>query len=261
MKLNRSTRKLYYEDFYLRQATATVVRIGEDHLELSATMAYPEGGGQESDHGVITCAGKDFRFIGAKKMYGELAGIPDFAGVQVGGVVWHIIHPDDRAALGAIEPGAVASIHIDVERRARLSLSHTASHLLFIGVGIHRPDATNSTLGCHIRIDSARFDFALQQRFSADEVAAIEATANKLVARDERVTVDAHETVPDARTWRCDQFSISCAGTHIDRTSPVGVLHIRRKGLGAGKERLVCMFPEATFEVDRYHDQARAFNQ
>ena len=54
MKLDRRTRKLYYDDFFLSRADARVVKVGPDVIELDATVAYPEGGGQEADHGTLT---------------------------------------------------------------------------------------------------------------------------------------------------------------------------------------------------------------
>jgi Ser-tRNA(Ala) deacylase AlaX len=254
MKFERRTQKLYYDDFFLSQAKVKVVKVGPDYIELDATVAYPEGGGQEADHGTITLAdGRVLRFIWAKKVYAHLSGLAEFPDVQVDGVIWHTIHPDDVAMLAEVQHGSDATVAIDVERRARLSLSHTASHLLYLGVGKFRPDAIKGTLGCHIKTDGARFDFGVEDRFTNEEIAKIEEEANAFVARDVKITVSAHPEAPDARLWHSDGHTIPCGGTHLDHAAPVGRMQVKRKGLGAGKERISCVFPDADFALAGYH--------
>lgn len=254
MKFERRTQKLYYDDFFLSQARVRVVKVGPDYVELDATVAYPEGGGQEADHGTITLAdGQGLRFIWAKKVYAHLSGLAGFPDVQVDGVIWHMIHPEDVALLAGVQPGCEVTVAIDVERRARLSLSHTASHLLYLGVQKYRPEAIPGIFGCHIKTDGARLDFGVEERFSNEEIAQIEAQANDFVARDVNITVSAHPEAPDARLWHSDGYTIPCGGTHLDHAAPVGRMQIKRKGLGAGKERLSCVFPEADFATARYH--------
>ena len=253
-KLNRSTRKLYYTDCYLSQTRARVVKTGPDFIELDVTVAFPEGGGQESDCGTIVLDdGSVLRFIEAKRLYGNWSGLADMPGLQVDGVIWHVIHPDDCTILARVAGDADVTEHIDVERRARLSLSHTASHLLYLGVGMHRPDAIAHTIGCHIKEDGARFDFGVSERFSAGQIAHIEARANEFVQQAAAITVSAHASVPDARLWHCEGHVIACGGTHLDNAAAVGALQVRRKSVGAGKERLACSFPYAVLDLARYH--------
>ena len=131
MKFHRQTRKRYYEDGYASQCQARVIKIEVDTIELDVTVAFPEGGGQEADHGTITlnngCAP---RFIDARKMYGHSPGIDGFPDVQVGGVIWHKVHPDDVSFLNDLHIGDSVTVRIDMDRRARLMHSHTASPIL-----------------------------------------------------------------------------------------------------------------------------------
>lgn len=253
MKLERQTEKLFYRDFHLAQARAVVVKTGADFIELDATVAYPEGGGQEADTGTIALDGGPLvRFAWAKKMYGQRAGISGFEDVQVGGVIWHMVAHEDEALLAHFAPGMSVTVSIDVERRARLSLSHTASHFLYLAIAQHRPDAVAATLGCHIKTDGARFDFAVGERFTPHQLALIEQTANAYVSRDAPVSVTAHALAQDARLWHCEGQIIACGGTHLDHAAPVGPMQLRRHRLGAGKERIACTFPQATPEMHRY---------
>lgn len=256
MIFSRKTHQLYYQDFFLRQATAQIVHIEKDSIELDSTVAYPEGGGQESDHGIIRLDnGRVLRFDGAKKIYTRLAGLSEFPGLQVDGVIQHLIVEEDRPLLGGLEPGMSAIVNIDVERRARLALSHTASHLLYLGIGKIRPDAIDSTIGCHIKTDGARFDFSIETRFSVEDLLSIEQCANGYVQRNAAITVSAHPKVPGARLWHCEAEVIPCGGIHITQTAPIGLLQVRRRGLGAGKERISCVFPQAQFQLGKYHAQ------
>lgn len=254
MKFHRKTRKRYYEDPYLSHSDATVVRIEADMVELDATVAFPEGGGQEADHGTIVLAdGRILRFVDVKKMYGHTPGIEGYPDVQVDGVIWHKLHVDDQPLLNDLSVGDAVTVRIDIERRARLTLSHTASHILYVAIGQIRPDAIKMTLGCHIRTDGARFDFGVQERFTPEQIAQIEACAHELVLQNAPITMSAHAQEPDLRRWHCETHDIACGGTHLDRTGPVGKLTVKRKSLGSGKERLSCSFPEAVFDQARYH--------
>jgi Ser-tRNA(Ala) deacylase AlaX len=107
-------------------------------------------------------------------MYGNRALIPDFPDIQVDGIIEHVVHGDDMPLVALLTEGQQVAVCIDRLRRARLSLSHTASHLLYLGVMEVRPDAVAAILGCHIRPDAARFDFGIADRFKSDEVTEIE---------------------------------------------------------------------------------------
>jgi len=248
--LNRKTLKRYYDDPLLAECIAHVVKVDGNHIELDATVAYPEGGGQDADHGVIVLPdGRQIRFIHVRRMYGNRALIPDFPDIQVDGIIEHVAHDDDVPLVAFLTEGQQVVVCIDRLRRARLSLSHTASHLLYLGVMKVRPDAVAATLGCHIRPDAARFDFGIADRFKSDEVIEIERLANAMVSRGSEVRVYAHERYSDARYWECEGKVIPCGGTHIQSTAAIGPILISRKSLGKGKERLAVNFHEAMFDL------------
>lgn len=251
--IGRTTRKRYYEDPYLAHCSAQVLRSNEDYVELDSTVAYPEGGGQESDRGMIHLPdGRCIRFVEAKRMYGYAPRLEGFPDIQVDGVIWHMVHPDDRSVAAGVEEGVSVDIEIDVERRARLTLSHTASHLVYVGIGFIRPDAIPGILGCHIKPEGARFDFKVAERFTPEEVEAIAIFANDLVCRNALVRVESHDVHADARIWHCEAHQMPCGGTHLTSTGSIGPLKIRRKCLGAGKERLSCEFVGAKLDLSPY---------
>jgi Ser-tRNA(Ala) deacylase AlaX len=247
--LNRTTQKLYYDDPSLTECTARVVKVDLHHVELDATVAYPEGGGQDADQGVIIIPdGREIRFVHVRKMYGNRALLADFPDIQVDGIIEHVVHDDDLPLLACLAAGMPVVVRINRLRRAQLSLSHTAAHLLYLGVAAVRPGAIAAIFGCHIRTDAARLDFSVTDRFTIDDVGQIERVANELVTRDSVVRVYPHEKFRDARYWECEGNVMPCGGTHISSTGRIGVVRISRKSLGKGKERLSVTFDNATFD-------------
>ena len=71
----RKTEKIYYSNQYVKKIQANIINISKENksIELDKTIAYPEGGGQESDKCIIEHkkTGKTYRIGYVKKMYGR----------------------------------------------------------------------------------------------------------------------------------------------------------------------------------------------
>ncbi len=252
----RTTDKLYYLDQYLYQTEARIATRHAETIELDRTVAFPEGGGQEADIGIIETPVGIFRFIWTKRLYGTPLSIEGFTGVRAGGVVLHLVHPDDIDRLGALEVGMPVTVTIDVERRARLTLSHTASHFLYAAALAHQPALKSLTIGCHIKEDAARFDFLTDNAFDADDVSAIQAEANRLMADNLPIINDHLPEHYDARFWQYGDIYIPCGGTHLETPKAIGALQVRRKNTGKDRERLICDFENARIDTSCYHVDA-----
>lgn len=251
----RKTEKVYYQQPYLRSAIARVVEVAHGKaIELNRTIAYPEGGGQESDQGTLlhTPSGNALRFVHATRVYGESVEVENGHWVGVAGIILHEVHPEDQDLLGAIQPGDEIEIHIDPHRREQLSTSHSASHLLYMGVAKVRPELLTNVIGCHIREGQARFDFFTDHKVTTDEIAEIEAISNRLVTQNEEISLYASDVHPDARYWRCDGYVIPCGGTHLPSTGTIGPMTIKRKNIGKGKERLSCVLTSPSIVTGHY---------
>lgn len=251
----RNTKKLYYKDQYLMSVRTRVTRVHPQAIELDSTVAYPEGGGQEADFGTIELPVGTVRFVWIKKLYGTPIRLEGFKGGKLGGIILHMIHPDDLPLLEHISEGMDAQVKIDIQRRERLTLSHSASHFLYAAATGLRDGLKQWTVGCHIKEESARFDFVVEDAFSSEEITEIERHANELIARNEVIENHAVQGLEDARVWRYCGIDIPCGGTHLDRPCRIGALKVRRKRLGKGKERLICEFPNAEIDLSRYHEQ------
>jgi Ser-tRNA(Ala) deacylase AlaX len=246
----RWTQKFFNEFPWVSSIDAVVVESRPEGLRLDRTIAYAESGGQEGDCGVITAAsGDSVPFSDTQRGPGRLLFLPGFSGVHVEVPIYHTI-PANSTSLFHV--GDTIRIAIDTQRRARLTLSHSASHLLYLGVKLVRPDAIDNVIGCHIKEDQARFDFSVTERFTADEIVAIQQSANQWVSRSLAIFIDRHVQEPEALYWRCDGYVIPCGGTHLADTGPVGPISVQRKNIGKGKERLICTFPDARPPYDAF---------
>jgi Ser-tRNA(Ala) deacylase AlaX len=252
-----STIKKYYSDPYLYKTKSQVVQVFQSKsIELNQTIAYPEGGGQDSDQGIITHikTGNQLAFKLVKRMFGHSIKTANDNWVNVDGVVFHFIEDNDLEKLELINAGDDVIIEIDYQHRHKLSTSHSASHLLYMGVGQIRPELINNTIGCHIKEGQARFDFRTDQKFSLDELTSIETLSNQLVKRDLDIVLFASDEHKDARFWQCDDQVIPCGGTHLEKTGSIGNMLIKRKNIGKGKERIICQLNNPLYDTHSYKE-------
>lgn len=165
--------QLCYVDAYAA-STAAVVR----HVEAGAstwvvldrTVAYPGGGGQPSDRGLLlrSSDGRTWTVRGARKVEGEIV---------------HELEPDDGDPPAA---GDQVTIDLDWARRLALMRTHTALHTL---CGVVWRDYGALVTGGNMEPGSGRMDFEFE-RMSGDLVDAIEASVNAELAAERAVRVD-----------------------------------------------------------------------
>ncbi len=155
------TEKLYYS--FATEANAKVIKQEGNMLVLDKTPFYPEGGGQEADHGTIN-------------------GI-DVVDVKIAnGLIVHFLKEAKHFSLGEI-----VECKVDKERRIRLMAHHTATHLISA--------AARKVLGKHAwqegakkGEDKAHIDISHYERLSDEQVKEIENTANAFITNGIKVT-------------------------------------------------------------------------
>ncbi|MBI4416444.1 MAG: alanine--tRNA ligase [Euryarchaeota archaeon] len=218
-----ASRLRVYENPDKQKFLAKVAAIENNAVVLDQTYFYPEGGGQEADHGTI----RGYDVVDVQ---------------QIGDSVVHFlkVKPD------ALVVGKRVTCIIDWERRSRLKRHHTATH---ITLGAARKVLGNHVwqTGAHKAEDLARLDITHFDSLSDDEVRKIEKVANDIVLSDKRVTTkflarDVAErkygfrlyqggSVPGAklRVVEVPDWDIeACGGTHCTRTSQVGLIKLLR---------------------------------
>ena len=256
MNLNtfpRKTEKIYYQQQYRKSITANITNINNQFIELDQTIAYPEGGGQDSDQGYIKLVKNSYiaSFGFVKRVYGTRKEIDANIYVNVDGVILHQVS-EDQVKYFSI--GDAVEISIDPLRREKNSISHSASHLLYVAIKIVRPEMIANTIGCHIKEGQSRFDFYTDERTSPEQIKEIENLTNKLIFQNLPIETYPSKKHSDARYWKCAEHIIPCGGTHTDQTGKIGAsVTIKRKSLGKGKERLICVLGDVSYSVDHYY--------
>lgn len=213
------TIKSYTQDAYKSEFQSRVIEVtlknGLNAIVLDHTYFYPEGGGQPTDQGYI-----------------DQLKIID---VQIDqDIVYHIT----EAPLVDLSPGQSVNCQIDFSRRLALMQQHTGQHILS-SCAEKLFDA--NTVGFHIGEDYVTID--LDKKLNAEDVDRLEKRANDIVF--ENLEVKAHyptedelknmplrkqpKVIKDIRVIEVDGVDFSpCGGTHLHRTSEVGLIKIKR---------------------------------
>ncbi|MGC8670055.1 MAG: alanine--tRNA ligase [Candidatus Micrarchaeia archaeon] len=157
------TVKLYYSG--ASSSKSKVVSIQGSFVILDKTPFYPEGGGQESDRGSIgNCNVEDVQHIGPVIVH-KISQVPDF------------------------KEGDTVECYVDMERRLRLMVHHTATHLVSA--------AARSILGNHAwqegaskSPDKAHIDISHYERLTPEQIREIEDKVNSYVLHGIKVKVE-----------------------------------------------------------------------
>lgn len=237
-----NTIKLYYKYPDNICHIAKITQIHDEYLELDATIAYPAGGGQESDHGVIYLTNDpnikinfiDTQLVDAKKLDNI-----DYPDCKIEGRIIHRISPEHLAELNKFSVNDKVTIEIDPNRRRLLTQSHSATHVMYMAVDLIKDNIVNNIIGCHIKPEGGRLDFRTDYRFSQDEINLIEEKANTMINDNLPITIISDLTYPDVRFWLCGDYKIPCGGTHVTNTNEIPLIKISRKSIGTGKERVI----------------------
>ncbi len=244
------TKLRVYEDRRRRTFRAKVLAVEGEAIVLDQTFFYPEGGGQEADHGTI----------GEYEVYDVQ---------RVGPSVLHFVRGDASRLVGKRVACA-----IDAGRREALMRNHTATHIV---LGAARKVLGNHVwqAGAHKAPDMARLDITHYDALSDDELAKIEELANAQVlgARQVRAKVlprDLAErkfgfrlyqggSVPggELRVVEIPKWDAeACGGTHVARTSDVALIKILRSTrIQDGVVRLEFAAGQAALEAVRKQSQ------
>ncbi|MHB1830659.1 MAG: alanine--tRNA ligase [Candidatus Micrarchaeaceae archaeon] len=160
------TEQLYYN--LAEESESKVLRSENNLIVIDRSPFYPEGGGQEADHGTIN----GFNVIDVQK---------------IGDVIIHIMESDFASKKGIIAGMKVKCI-VDKERRMRLMVHHTSVHLMSA--------AARNVIGKHAwqegtrkSFDKAHIDIAHYDGLNEDDIKKLEEFINSRLFRGITVTV------------------------------------------------------------------------
>ncbi len=219
-------------------------RAGDEvSIILSQTPFYAESGGQVGDTGwLVAPAGNTTCALRIE--------ITDT--IKAGGVYYHA----GKVLEGEVQADQTVHAQVDGERRRHIMRNHTATHLLqaalrtVLGEHVHQK-------GSLVAPDRLRFDFTHTQPMSHEELERVEEIVNQEVLEDAPISVHTDLPIAEAksrgamalfgekygdrvRMVEIPGFSMElCGGTHLSRTSQVGLFKITTEGgVSAGVRRI-----------------------
>lgn len=218
------TRKLYWEDPYIKEFDAAAKKIEGVRLILDQTAFYPTSGGQLNDTGKMIAGGSEYDVIDVKEENGE------------------VVHMLDRE----FGPGLDSPVRgvINWKRRYSLMRYHTALHVV---CAVVEGRYNGGWKGGMIYVDKAHVDFDLPvldkvlaakiindansvigegHRVYSRFITQQEALANPSLAKTEpgRELIKKLETV---RVVEIENFDIQMdGGTHVLNTKEIGKLKL-----------------------------------
>ena len=206
------TKKLYYDDPFLREFSAQVLSCeevkGGFSVVLDATAFYPEGGGQPADRGTLGM----IRVLDVH---------------EKDGVITHLCD-------GGFEPGETVKGVIDWARRFDHMQQHSGEHICS-GLICERFGCDN--VGFHMGADIVTIDFNAE--IGWEELMEIEARANRYIYEDHAIDIQFHRGAEleaiDYRSKKPLEGDVrivsfpgadccACCGTHVSRSGQVGVV-------------------------------------
>lgn len=209
------TKKLFWEDPYLTNCTTKVTAVNGPEIQIAESIFYAFSGGQESDHGNIG----GWTVLEARKDGKE-------------GLDLIYTLPENHN----LTLGQVVEVQIDWPRRYALMRLHFAAELVLELV--YRDLGPIEKIGAHIAADKSRIDFARATPIT-EHLPALSEKVNQIIASNLPIESAFSDEANQRRYWRIEGFGqVPCGGTHLKTSSEVGLITLRRKNVGKGKERI-----------------------
>jgi len=215
------TLPLYWEDPYMREFKAKVVKVEGNKVALERSCFYPRGGGQVGDTGVI-----------------EKAKVVDTVKDEEG-TIWHILETETPFHVGQEVSGV-----IDWDKRYKTMRLHSAAHIVYYKmVDVFGSQCKPPASGI---VDSLkdRSDYLFPEGLDREKLKQAETLANGFIA--ENIPIKTWTDEEGIRHWLSEGLpEMHCGGTHVKNTSEIGHVRVERgKKPGAGKERIEIILTE-----------------
>lgn len=211
-----ATLKLFWQDPYSTECTAIVTEINGAKVKLNQTIFFAFSGGQESDEGTIG----GIKVLEAIKQ-GDKENIVD---------IEYVLEQEPP-----FKVGDTVKVKINGERRLKLMKLHSATHIIYyfftVKVGKQK------IIGSHIGAEKARIDFEYEKPIQ-EILPEIEKETNTFLAENHSIIRKPDEKSPDLWWWTCGEWKMPCGGTHPRSTGEMGLITLKRKNIGKGKERI-----------------------
>lgn len=212
---------LYWEDPYMREFKAKVVKVEGNKVALDRSCFYPRGGGQVGDTGVI-----------------EKVKVVDTVKDEEG-TIWHVLETETPFQVGQ----EVSSV-IDWDKRYRTMRLHSAAHIVYYKMlDIFGSQCKPPASGI-VDYLKDRSDYLFPEGIDREKLKQVEDLANRFIAENKPIKTWTDEA--GIRHWLSEGLpEMHCGGTHVKNTSEIGRIRVERgKKPGAGKERIEIILTE-----------------
>jgi len=203
--------KIFRTNPYLDSCEAKITSIKEGTLTLDQTVFFAFSGGQESDAGTIN----DF---------------PVKEAIAEGSEIYYVLGDGTD-----LHKGDGVVVNIDAEKRRKIMRLHSAAHLVY-GI-FSEQTGLKKLIGSNITSDKARIDFENETSIG-EKLPEVEKEANGLIEAALPIRTYQDEKHPDKWWWECGNWKFPCGGTHTKSLGEIGKIKLKRKNIGAGKERI-----------------------
>jgi len=220
------TRKLFYEDTYMKEFTAKAVEVSANKVVLDQTCFYPEGGGQVGDTGEIN----GIKVIDTVKEGTEII-LVEGQEIPAGGKTVHILERQPDFSAGDIVNGK-----IDWERRYKIMRHHSAAHIL--EHFLFQVFGEMKRMGSRVDDTKERSDYASPEKFSPEKIAKVQQLCNEFISQNHEIKTHPSDSNPNIRVWEAGGVKIYCGGTHPHNTKELGKMKLKRVNKGHGIERV-----------------------
>jgi len=227
------TKKLYWEDAYLKEFDAKLIAINGNQIALDQTCFYAKSGGQLADTGEING--------------GKVLDV-----VEVDGDIYHTLERESSLKLGDVVHG-----NIDWERRYAIMRLHSAAHV--ISAVLIKNFGNVMFTGSQIYEDRARMDFNIE-KLDEEIAKVIEEKSNEVVKMNLSITsriITKEEVESNSNLFRLmdtshyqgfkvfrvveiKDFDMQLdGGTHVRNTEEIGKIKIvKRENKGKNNRRI-----------------------
>jgi len=230
------TRPLYYDDTHIYDFNALVLFSSKNKIIPNQTAFYPTGGGQPNDLGYFVYKGRNVQVTNVEKK-GEA-----------------IVHTLESP----VDKGSRIIGHIDIERRRRLMVHHSSTHLI---LGVMREYLGEQVwqAGAQKGVESSRIDISYNRKLTDEDISEIEKRCLKAIMENRKIKASFMDWnkatekygfrlfeggVPLSSKLRVVEIEgidiEGCGGTHLSNTGEIGIIKIiSAESIQEGIQRII----------------------
>lgn len=204
-------KKIFWDNPYQHTLQTSVASINGPEVVFNETIAYSFAGGQESDKATVN-------------------GISILNSRREENFIYYTLAEDH-----GLKVGDPVTMVIDWPRRNKLMRLHFAAEII---LEIVYQNFHLEKVGAHIAEHKSRIDFKCDENIS-QHFDAILAIYNDIIKNNYPIEKGYSDIATQRRFWKIEGFAqVPCGGTHVDTTSEVGYVKLKRERPGKGIERI-----------------------